>query len=416
MGILAADAMAPSLLPSRLRRPQSPKTRIVVSFLPAEGAIYRRELEAALNVVERASLLCSSVRSSMFMRGDELVKKSDLSPVTVADFGVQSLISMELGSLFPSIPLVAEEDASLLRLELEERGNEGADKPSLVSKVVEAVSRVASPGVQPVSIKSVLEAIDRSGEVYPFPSTRKMSSFWVLDPIDGTRGFVEGGDSLYVIGLSLVVDGKVVLGVMGCPCLTRANMASSVSGKRLIWTVEKMMKENIWSSNGVLVTAYRGHGTWLRSLDTLAIHQHKSLDEQDFVQSFVDGCITPDDAHFGLSRHENWASTPLATLVPAKIDSVAFHFCCGSLCKYFAVAIGAVSAVLLPQSQKFVKAWDHAAGLICVQEAGGKVTDGEGSNLENLIGEGQRTFVPGGGSIMVTNGHLHHIILEHLSR
>ncbi|MCO5613124.1 hypothetical protein L7F22_067399 [Adiantum nelumboides] len=155
----------------------------------------------------------------------------------------------------------------------------------------------------------------------------------VLDPIDGTRGFLEGGDALYVIGLSLVVEGEVVLGVMGCPCLTHANMASSVSGKRLIWAVEKIMNENSWSSNGVLVAALQG--LWNLSR--------------------VDKCITLDGAHFGLSRHEKWASTPLASLVAVKNDPVAFHFCCGSLCKYFAVAIGAVSAVLLPQTKKFVK-------------------------------------------------------------
>ncbi|MCO5562333.1 hypothetical protein L7F22_015959 [Adiantum nelumboides] len=322
----------------------------------------------------------------------------------------------ELGLLFPFTPLVAEEDASHLRLEAEERAKQHADKPSLLNLVVEAVSRVASPGVQPVSIDSVLEAIDRGGEAYPLPSTRKMTSYWVLDPIDGTRGYLEGGDSLYVIGLSLVVDGKVVLGVMGCPSVTRANMAASVSGKRLIWAVEKIMNENSWSSNGVLVAAYRGYGTWLRSLDTEGTHQNKNLAEQDFVQSFVDGCITLDGAYFGLSRHEKWASTPLGNLVVAKTDSVAFHICCGSLCKYLAVAIGAVSAVLLPQSKKSVKAWDHAAGFICVQEAGGKVTDGVGCNLENLISKGQRTFVPGGGSILITNGHLHPILLQHLSR
>ncbi|MCO5548802.1 hypothetical protein L7F22_002264 [Adiantum nelumboides] len=107
------------------------------------------------------------------------MKKSDLRPVTVADFGVQSLLSMELGLLFPFTPLVAEEDASHLRLEAEERAKQHAVKPSLLNLVVEAVSRVASPGVQPVSIDSVLEAIDRGGEAFSLPSTRKMTSYWV---------------------------------------------------------------------------------------------------------------------------------------------------------------------------------------------------------------------------------------------
>jgi 3'(2'), 5'-bisphosphate nucleotidase len=40
---------------------------------------------------------------------------------------------------------------------------------------------------------------------------------WVLDPIDGTAGFLCGGQ--YAICLALIVDGKVELGVIGCPNL-----------------------------------------------------------------------------------------------------------------------------------------------------------------------------------------------------
>ena len=40
---------------------------------------------------------------------------------------------------------------------------------------------------------------------------------WVLDPIDGTRGFV--GMRQYAVCLGLLVDGVAVLGVLGCPNL-----------------------------------------------------------------------------------------------------------------------------------------------------------------------------------------------------
>jgi 3'(2'), 5'-bisphosphate nucleotidase len=38
---------------------------------------------------------------------------------------------------------------------------------------------------------------------------------WTLDPIDGTKGFLRGGQ--YAIGLALIVDSKVQFGIMGCP-------------------------------------------------------------------------------------------------------------------------------------------------------------------------------------------------------
>lgn len=40
---------------------------------------------------------------------------------------------------------------------------------------------------------------------------------WTLDPIDGTKGFLRGGQ--YAVCLALVVDSVVQLGVMGCPNL-----------------------------------------------------------------------------------------------------------------------------------------------------------------------------------------------------
>lgn len=42
---------------------------------------------------------------------------------------------------------------------------------------------------------------------------------WTLDPIDGTKGFLRGGQ--YAVCLALIVDSKVVLGVIGCPNLPR---------------------------------------------------------------------------------------------------------------------------------------------------------------------------------------------------
>lgn len=40
---------------------------------------------------------------------------------------------------------------------------------------------------------------------------------WALDPIDGTKGFLRGGQ--YAVCLALIVDGVVQLGVMGTPNL-----------------------------------------------------------------------------------------------------------------------------------------------------------------------------------------------------
>lgn len=40
---------------------------------------------------------------------------------------------------------------------------------------------------------------------------------WAIDPIDGTQGFLRGGQ--YAVCLALIVDAKVQVGVIGCPNL-----------------------------------------------------------------------------------------------------------------------------------------------------------------------------------------------------
>lgn len=49
------------------------------------------------------------------LRSDDRVQKQDDSPVTVADFAAQALVSYWLNAKHPSIALVAEETAECLR-------------------------------------------------------------------------------------------------------------------------------------------------------------------------------------------------------------------------------------------------------------------------------------------------------------
>ncbi|CAG8855151.1 13640_t:CDS:2, partial [Gigaspora margarita] len=58
----------------------------------------------------------------------------------------------------------------------------------------------------------LLDTIDRGS----FPSGSS-GRIWTLDPIDGTIGFLHGEQ--FCIGLALIIDGDVHLGVLGCPNL-----------------------------------------------------------------------------------------------------------------------------------------------------------------------------------------------------
>lgn len=61
---------------------------------PKHQAKYHRELEAAIDAVDRASRLCVDVKRSLFSSKDKILEKNDQTPVTIADFGVQALVSL----------------------------------------------------------------------------------------------------------------------------------------------------------------------------------------------------------------------------------------------------------------------------------------------------------------------------------
>lgn len=139
-----------------------------------------------MEVVERACRLCLDVKSSLSSSDGRIIEKNDQTPVTVADFGVQALVSLELGSLFPTIPLVAEEDSASVR------------SNNLADLVVNAVTGNSSVAHRSCTESDVLQAIDRGGKD-AFTFGAEPATYWVLDPIDGTRGFLKGSEALYVL-------------------------------------------------------------------------------------------------------------------------------------------------------------------------------------------------------------------------
>ncbi|XP_042492888.1 putative PAP-specific phosphatase, mitochondrial [Macadamia integrifolia] len=283
---------------------------------PPENAKYHRELEAAVNVVEKSCRICVDVQKSLFGSSGRILEKIDQTPVTVADFGVQALISLELGRMFPSIPLVAEEDSSFLR------------STPLSQAVVSAVIDKASLGDESLSESVVLEAIDRGGKD-AFAFGTKPATYWLLDPIDGTKGFLKGGEALYVVGLALVVEGEIVLGVMGCP-----NWEGEFS-KQL--TAKGCADRTILSGSGIIMVAHIGCGTWTKRLSDMLgggadVHN-------DWVRCFVDKCRLVHEARFCISDSQNWESLPLSSLFSSTNNAVSIGdrqilllpTCCGRL-------------------------------------------------------------------------------------
>ncbi|KGN49178.1 putative PAP-specific phosphatase, mitochondrial isoform X1 [Cucumis sativus] len=364
--------------------------------LPMQNAKYRKELEAAIDVVQRACRLCVDVKSSLLSADGQVLEKNDQTPVTVADFGVQALVSLELGNLFPSIPLVAEEDSAFLRAN------------NLAHSVLAVVTEKSSFPNE-LTQDNVLKAIDRGANV-AFAFGSKPATYWVLDPIDGTRGFLRGNDVLYVVGLALVVEGEIVLGVMGCP-----NWHGDLSEES---NSEDLERGGVWSRSGAIMIAHAGSGTWTRRLSDM---QSPSKVFHNWTRCFVDEYSLVHEARFCIPDSQTWESLPPSTSLQATTNAdqvgsgqiLLLRKCCGSLCKYFMVASGRASVFILrAKSQSIIKTWDHAGGMICVHEAGGKVTDWKGNDIDLAADQAGRRILSPSGGILVSNGHLHDLIIE----
>jgi 3'(2'), 5'-bisphosphate nucleotidase len=83
--------------------------------------------------------------------------------------------------------------------------------------------------------------------------------FWTLDPIDGTKGFLRGGQ--YAVCLALLVDARVELGVIGCPNLpSDPPPPPSLQNTTNTNTTDTKVSET--QDRGALFIAVRGQGAY----------------------------------------------------------------------------------------------------------------------------------------------------------
>jgi len=314
-----------------------------------------RERATAVRAVREACALCEAVAADMT---GGAMRKPDRSPVTVADLAGQALICRALAEAFPTDPVMAEEDSSALRQE------------ALADQLERIVHHVRE-FVPSAGTAQVLAWIDRGG------LRTNADRFWVLDPIDGTKGFLRGDQ--YAVALALVEDGRPVLAVLGCPRL------SCPAGGAV---------------NGTLFVAARGGGATHRPLwRTDPPLPARVSGTADILRARM--CEPLEPAHASHGAAARLAQHLRMRRPPARLDSQA---------KYGVVACGDGDVYLrLPRlPARFENLWDHAAGALLVQEAGGSVTDARGRPLDMSRGP---ALVANEG-VLVTNGLLHAAVLE----
>lgn len=314
--------------------------------------LHRPELQTAMDAVNTASAVCRNIQSAI---SEDVLQKQDRSPVTVADFASQAVVCRALQTAYPEVPIVAEEDSAALK------------RPENAPFLTRIQNELAAVGIV-ANVDEICRWIDHGS------AAGKEGRYWTLDPIDGTKGFLRGEQ--YAVSLALLVDGAIELAVVGCPNLPAGD-----------------------SDIGVLQFAARGEGAWQQAIDAdePPVRIHVSPTEDAAAARF---CESVESKHTAHSVSAKVADGLGITAEPVRLDSQA---------KYAVVARGEADIYLrLPTKPGYVeKIWDHAGGVLLVQEAGGRVTDVEGKPLDWTHGDGLHA----NRGVIVTNGKLHAAVL-----
>lgn len=356
----------------------SPSSPFSSSHIPTMA--YQQERYIAELAVQRATLLTQKV---FFEKAKGTVSKDDKSPVTIGDFGAQALIIQAIRKNFPNDEIVAEEEASSLR----EDKALSAEIWRLVKDIkLEDAESDKLLGGPIASEESMLDIIDE-GKSAGGPKGR----IWALDPIDGTKGFLRGGQ--YAVCLGLIVDGDVKVGAIGTPNLPVDDAApiDASTGAQQTST----------SANGVLFSAVQGEGATSRPLSNGTLAERKPISMRpvpDIAQAVF--CEGVEAAHSAQGDNAAVAQRLGITAPSVRLDSQA---------KYCSIARGAGDIYLrLPVKKDYQeKIWDHAAGDIIVREAGGQVTDIYGNRLDFSKG---RTLAANKGVVAAPKGLQNQVI------
>lgn len=146
----------------------------------------KAEIESTLSIVREAG----SIINSYSKKGDKnILYKNDSSPVTEADKAANNLICSFLKEHFSHIPIISEE-----------------------SKQAEYQER------------------------------KKWETFWLVDPLDGTKEFIAGVPE-YTVNLALIQKGVPVFGMVGIP--TEESVYIGINGYGAFLDIPASKRKNI---------------------------------------------------------------------------------------------------------------------------------------------------------------------------
>jgi 3'(2'), 5'-bisphosphate nucleotidase len=244
--------------------------------------------------------------------------------------------------LEPLTDLVIEAGAAILAVNRHAMKVDGKTDGSPVTEADLAADRIIRDGLA----RLVPEVPTLSEECVPFGKPPYDGSFFLIDPLDGTKEFV-AGRSEFTVNLALVTNGMPLLGIIGAPALG------------LIW-------------RGLV-----GRGAERLSTGDASARLAEPIRTRRIPARGTPWIVAVSRSH-GDSRTEAFIESR-----PGAIRQAL-----GSAVKFGRVAEG--GADIYPRLAPTCE-WDIAAGHAIVTAAGGKITGAKGADLH--FGRGREDFI-----------------------
>ena len=121
----------------------------------------RDELKTVAEGLIETTEIAGKTSIDLYKKGLKKIIKPDNSPVTNGDLEVNKILTDRIKNLTPNIPIISEETVDLKK-------------------------------------------------------ENNLNTFWLIDPIDGTREYIAGKEE-YTINAALILNNKPIIGLLGAP-------------------------------------------------------------------------------------------------------------------------------------------------------------------------------------------------------
>ncbi|APG92130.1 3'(2'),5'-bisphosphate nucleotidase CysQ [Sinorhizobium americanum] len=208
-----------------------------------------------LEILERSAIAAGRAIMEIYNAGPAVTYKADTSPVTDADHRAERIILDELATAFPDIPVIAEEAVA------------AGHVPNIAGK-----------------------------------------RFFLVDPLDGTKEFVERNDH-FTVNIALIENGIPVAGVVHAPALRVIHAASRGMARKA--PVEGGQIGS-WQPIGCRPCGGRPVALisrWHNSAETLAHLAENGINDYEAVGSSLKFCLLAEgkaDIYPRFSRTMEW--------------------------------------------------------------------------------------------------------------